>query len=1218
MTIKFTRICCILMWAYTTGLDAQGQTPAAPSRNAEPPRKTDVRAGLALTFEPNRGQTDSRVKFIGRTPLSTTYFAADGAVLSFRDSGVDPDRTHQDAVVRMRFAGSNRRSRVEALQPQTSKSNYFIGNHPTEWRTGVPRFGSIAYRDLYPGIDAVFYGNQTRLEYDLVINPGADPASIRLRFEGSRPLRIDENGDLILGTAGRSIRQQKPAIYQNLGGSRVPVEGRYVLRSKNEVGFQIARYQKNAPLIVDPVVFATYLGGNGGDSGNAIALDANGNVFITGTTSSTNFPVRNAQQPNYGGGNDVFVAKLDPTGALLWCTYLGGSSSENSGTVATDSSGAVYVTGQTTSTNFPTLSAFQTTLKGAVTPTLPNWTPMETGFLTYLGGSNVEYGFGIAVDAAGNAAISGYTASVDFPTVHPFQAVKGSSNHAFAAKLNATGTALIYSTYIGGNGQDYGNNITSTPQGDVYISGDTTSTDLPLLHAFQTTNAGGADGFVVHIDPQGNLVYSTYIGGSGGDAVRHLAVNSAGEVWITGETGSTDFPTVNAYQPTNAGGLDGYLAKISASGSTLLYSTYIGGSKADMPNDVAMDSAGNVYIAGNTTSTDFPVMGAVQFTNGGGQDGFLVKFSPAGIPLFSTYLGGSNTDVANGVAVDNNGFAHLTGTTQSTDFPVLNAVQPTNGGATDAFIAKINTCTFSVSPSSATFDSAGGTGSFLITTTPECPWTAAAGPSWITLTSAASGTGNGSIAFSVAANTTTTAQSGAITVSGQSFTINEAGSAIALSGITPASGATGTAVNVTLVGENFTVGTTASTNNPGIGVTAINVASATQITATFTIAAGATLGQASVFVSNSLATSNPVGFTVIPPPPVLSSITPSSGNNDSNIQATITGANFVAGAVASVSGPGMAVTHSSVISSTQMSVTVAVSISTNPGNYGITVSTSGGTSNTLTFTVVPPVLTGIVVSPPSVTGGVSVAANTVALSGPAPSGGVVVALTSSNPAATVPASVLVPPGATASPAFTITTSAVTSTIPVTISATYNGVTVNAPLSVTPPPVSGSPVLQLHADASEVSGTQNGAVVTPTIAPAGLTGTVVVTSGGSVNFTPAANGNGVYFLNCCSNSSNAYYKFTGTALGQCLQCEPGADHLLSEIPLFLRAAQSDCHRAALCLRRPGRQWQSSVQLYDAGEFGILALHIPGQWRNQLLLCPTRNRGHSLSAMEFCSK
>jgi Beta-propeller repeat len=416
---------------------------------------------------------------------------------------------------------------------------------------------------------------------------------------------------------------------------------------------------------------------------------------VTGYTNSTNFPTSNPLQPTNHSFYNAFVAAIDPTGAtLLYSTYLGGSGGDFGYGIAVDSADNAYVTGQTSSTDFPTSSPLQPTNHGGWDAFVAALDPTGATLLysTYLGGSGDDHGQGIAVDNVGNAYVTGVTNSTDFPTANPLQPTYGGGFYdAFVAAIDPTGATLLYSTYLGGSSGDSGQGIAVDSFGDAYVTGHTLSTDFPTSNPLQPTNHGDYDAFVAALDPTGaTLLYSTYLGGSSGDSGQGIAVDSFGDAYVTGHTFSTNFPTSNPLQPTNHGNTDAFVAALDPTGQTLLYSTYLGGSSYDEGYGIAVDSAGNAYVTGYTLSTDFPTSNPLQPTNHGSDDAFVAAIDATGATLlYSSYLGGGSDDIGRGIAVDSAGNAYVTGYTQSTDFPTSNPLQPTNHGIYDAFVAKI-------------------------------------------------------------------------------------------------------------------------------------------------------------------------------------------------------------------------------------------------------------------------------------------------------------------------------------------------------------------------------------------------------------------------------------------------------------------------------------------------------------------------------------------------
>ena len=677
---------------------------------------------LPLRFEANRGQTDSRVKFLNRGKGYTLFLSPSEAVLALRG------REH---VIRMRFQGANPDAKITGLEKLPGVVNYFIGQDRKKWRTNIPAYARVKHKDVYPGIDIAYYGNQRQLEFDFIVAPGANPNVIKLAVEGADRLDVDAQGDLVLHVGDGQLRLQKPLVYQAMKGIRQEVSGSYVLTSPNQVRFQVAAYDASRPLIIDPVLFySTYLGGSGDDIGNSIAVDAAGNAYVTGQIQSTNFPTTlGAFQTTSSGGGDIFVTKLDPTGSgLVYSTYLGGSGFDAGLGIAVDAAGNAYVTGGTFSTDFPTtLGAFQTTSSGGNDAFVTKLNPTGSALLysTYLRGA---FGESIAVDAAGNAYVAGIARPTDFPTtLGAFQTASGGGGDAFVTKLNLTGSALVYSTYLGGSDFDVARGIAIDAAGNAYVSGFTASTNFPTtLGAFQTTYGGGAlDAFVAKVDPTGSvLVYSTYLGGSDIDGSVGIAVDAAGNAYVTGGTSSTNFPTTPGAFQTAGGGA--FVTKVSPTGTGLAYSTRLGGvSGGDGGQGVAVDAAGNAYVTGGTDSTDFPTTAnAFQPAYGGGpEDAFVAKLNPTGSALiYSTYLGGSGDDIGFGIALDTlpNPNAYVTGSTSSANFATTpGAFQAVfGGGPEDAFVAKIAEGAVAHGPFTArvtgggTIDIAGGIGTF--------------------------------------------------------------------------------------------------------------------------------------------------------------------------------------------------------------------------------------------------------------------------------------------------------------------------------------------------------------------------------------------------------------------------------------------------------------------------------------------------------------------------
>ena len=670
---------------------------------------------IPMSFEANEGQADARVKFIARGSGYNLYLMPTEAVLILGEGAAvpagRPDREPTTAglsALRMKLLGANEDTEVSGLGPQPASVNYLIGDDPREWRTDVPTYRQVQYKDVYRGVDLVYYGAQRQLEYDFVVEPGADPNQIRLRFEGAKTVRIDETGDLLLTTEGGEVRQRKPVVYQDAPGGRSEVEGSYVLKGTQEVGFEIGDYDGGRPLVIDPILnYSTYLGGTEEEFARGLAVDAAGGVYLSGHTLSAGFPTTaGAYDTSLNGGGDIFVTKLDPTGtSLVYSTYLGGSGNDLFGDVVVDAAGNAYLTGLTVSGDFPTTpGAFDAGANGGPDVFAAKLDPTGSALIhsTYLGGSDFDMVHGIAVDAGGNTYLAGETFSFNFPTTPgALDATLSGVRDAFVTKLDASGGSLVYSTYLGGSGNDVANHVAVDAVGSAYLIGWTFSTNFPTTPgAFDTTANGSNEMFVAKLDPAGAaLTYSTYIGGSAVDVGEGIAIDAAGYAYLVGGTQSNDFPTTpGAFDTTANGQQDVAVMKLDPTGSSLVYSTYLGGTADEHLDRVAPDADGNAYLAGLTLSVNFPTTpGAFDTTANGSVDIFVAKLGAGGGSLlYSTYLGGSQDDVPLRVAVDDDRNVYLTGYTASADFPTFNALQPDSGGDRDAFVVKI---TLSEAPS---------------------------------------------------------------------------------------------------------------------------------------------------------------------------------------------------------------------------------------------------------------------------------------------------------------------------------------------------------------------------------------------------------------------------------------------------------------------------------------------------------------------------------------
>jgi hypothetical protein len=657
-----------------------------------------------------------------------------------------PGRGEAAAVVRLKLDGANPAARLVGQQEQPSKSNYFLGQDASRWRTGVTNYGQVIYKEVYPKTDLVYYGNsQNQLEYDFLLAPGADPSKIKLNFEGADYLSTDPHGELILHLAGGGadgeITQQAPVIYQEQNGVRTTVSGRYLLWSDHQLSFEIGAYDKTLPLIIDPSIsYSTFLGGSNNDAGEGIAVDSSGAAYIIGLTGEASdppgpnsFPIKNPYDATYHGAGDIFISKFKPDGTLAYSTFLGGSGTDEAFSIAVDSAGTAYFAGSNLGGDFPMVgSSYRTNNSGKFDAIAGKLNQSGTlVYSTYLGGAETEQAQGMAIDSAGAMYLTGYTTSEDFPVVAAFQANLHPKDpgdilmamDSFVTKINADGT-IAYSTYLGGTNQDFADSIAVDSDGAAYVLGDTYSADFPVISAAQANNHGNRDLFITKFDTGGSPAYSTFLGGSGLDAGHNIAVNSLGEAIVVGETQSADFPLASPFQATyQAVSEDGFVARLNSTGFSLLFSSFFGGTAGGILYGVAVDGSDSFTVVGGISS-GFPTFYAFQPTPDSNNTacgcGIIARFDSNNNLAFSSYFGGGIL----AVAVHPDGTTYITGvvTPQASGFFFFyNSFQVSLGGGLDAFVAKIKAPIYVLTPTQqavqTALNQAAATGGEVIVTT---------------------------------------------------------------------------------------------------------------------------------------------------------------------------------------------------------------------------------------------------------------------------------------------------------------------------------------------------------------------------------------------------------------------------------------------------------------------------------------------------------------------
>ncbi len=734
---------------------ARAALPVArvPAARANPLIPVPAYNRLPLCFVPNRGESGRAVRFLAHGPGYALFLTADGAVFtapsSARERSVNQILSKRVPAadgpapqrLTLRLLGMSPHVRLAPVDRLPGTANYLIGNNPRRWQTNLPTYAAVVYHNVYPGIDLRYDGKQGQIETTWIMRPGANVDRIRVAIAGTHLPQVVLGGDLVVPTSAGRFVESRPMAYQEIAGHRRLIPAHYVLGRRGTFRVALGQYDRAQPLLIDPVLqFGTYLGGTGDDGAYGMALDSQGNIYLTGNTTSSNFPLAGPIDSRVNG-QDAFVTKLNPTATqILYSTYLGGSGEDTGNSIAVDATGAAYVTGATHSADFPAVHALPTPAdcvpNGGIFSPPPGLCSEYKGFVTKLnpagnglifstllggsGGDDISYG--IATDAEGDAYVTGLTFSTDFPTTSgAIQSRNRGTTNAFITKFGPAGS-LMYSTYLGGSTFAGGSGIAVDTQGDAFIAGYTDSADFPTVNPVQGVLGGNCpglsvpcpDAIVAELNPTGStLLFSTFLGGTDADVAGSIALDPGGDMYITGYTQSQNFPTVSAYSSVYGGGscsdengsptqcTDAFVAKISAA-HRLVYSTYLGGTGNDSGTGIAVDGAGDAFVTGFTEALNFPLLDPVQSappasncTDSSGNatpcdEAFLTDVAPSGNSLvYSTYLGGAGFTDGYAVALDSADDAYVAGLTSTNPFPALRGLQNANAGGYDAFVVRV-------------------------------------------------------------------------------------------------------------------------------------------------------------------------------------------------------------------------------------------------------------------------------------------------------------------------------------------------------------------------------------------------------------------------------------------------------------------------------------------------------------------------------------------------
>lgn len=688
MSLPPINVRTLITWSLAVGLICA--LPLLAQLESKLPPEVDRQLeSTPVMFIANKGQLETGTDFLAMSRHLKAQLASDRIVL-----------TEGSDKVEMMFPGSRQAPEIEGLHRLDTRVTFLRADGRGEG-LAIPAFASVVYRDLYSGIDLVVGSTNGLLKTEFVVQAGIDHRAIRVRYRGATRIKVEDNGALTIYAANGIFREEAPVVYQDIAGRRSYVKARYLLVGDETVGFLIDDYDHQRSLVVDPVIsYSTYFGGAQPDTGASVAIDAAGAIYVAGYTESSTLSIPNPIYPQRGGA-DAFIFKFNSAGTqIVFATFIGGAGDDRAYSVAVDASGAAYACGSTTSSNFPTKNAapIQATRGGLRDGFVLKLNAIGDSLIysSYIGGSGDDVLYSCVIDAYGQLYGVGETDSLNLPVKSPFQSTNAGKTDAFLVKINLN-SALAFSTYLGGSDDDGGRGIAIHPtQLTPYVTGFTSSSNFPVRNPAQSALLGGRDAFVVRFNSDANqLVFSTYLGGSNGSVIHPeqgtaIAVDTYGNNYVTGVTTSSDFPIVNAFQGTNRGGLDAFFAKHD-NGGVRVYSSYLGGAGTDMGTSISVDSNRRIYVTGYTSSTNFPTVLPIQSQNAGGYDAFITHVDVNGnSAAFSSYLGGAGSDIANGITVTRSGDMVLVGATSSTNFPTRLPYQNSQGGTLDMFVSKLS------------------------------------------------------------------------------------------------------------------------------------------------------------------------------------------------------------------------------------------------------------------------------------------------------------------------------------------------------------------------------------------------------------------------------------------------------------------------------------------------------------------------------------------------